>query len=63
MGALPGILGAIMAAEAIKEIAGAGRGLRGRLHIHDALWGESREIAVRRDAHCPVCGPVHGETG
>lgn len=56
MGALPGIIGAMMAAEAIKEITGAGATLRGRLLIHDALWGESRQITVRRDPACPVCG-------
>lgn len=56
MGALPGILGAMMASEAIKELTGAGRSLRGRLLLHDALWGESREIAVRRRAGCVVCG-------
>lgn len=56
MGALPGILGAMMAAEAIKELAGAGRSLRGTLRIHDALWGESREISVARHAGCAVCG-------
>ncbi len=55
MGALPGIIGAMMAAEAIKEITGAGQGLRGRLLIHDALWGESRTIAVKRDPACAVC--------
>lgn len=59
MGALPGIIGAMMAAEAIKEITGAGQGLRGRLVIHDALWGESRVIAVKRDPACPVCGAAH----
>ncbi|MFD1330184.1 HesA/MoeB/ThiF family protein [Mycoplana ramosa] len=59
MGALPGIIGAMMAAEAIKEITGAGRGLRGRLLLHDALWGESREIAVHRTAGCAVCGAHH----
>jgi len=56
MGALPGIVGSMMAAEAIKEITGAGATLRGRLVIHDALWGESRQIAVKRDPACPVCG-------
>jgi len=60
MGALPGILGAMLAAEAIKEITGAGRSLRGRLLIHDALWGESREIRISRRAGCPVCGLNHG---
>lgn len=55
MGALPGIIGAMMAAEAIKIVTGAGRSLRGRLLIQDVLWGESREIAVHRRADCPVC--------
>jgi len=59
MGALPGIIGAMMAAEAIKLITGAGRSLRGRLLLQDALWGESREIAVSRRADCPVCGMAH----
>lgn len=61
MGALPGIIGAMMAAEAIKTLTGAGRSLRGRLLLHDALWGESREIAVTRRADCPVCGHIHGD--
>jgi molybdopterin/thiamine biosynthesis adenylyltransferase len=56
LGALPGIVGAMMAAEAIKEIVGAGQGLRGRLLLHDALWGESRSIAVAPRPGCPVCG-------
>ena len=60
IGALPGVVGAMMAAEAIKEITGAGQSLRGRLLIYDALWGESRQIALRRRADCPVCGTVHG---
>lgn len=55
MGALPGIIGSMLAAEAIKEITGAGRNLRGRLILHDALWGEGREIAVARRTGCPVC--------
>lgn len=63
MGALPGIVGAMLAAEAIKELAGAGRGLRGRLLLHDALWGESREVALARRPGCPVCGRHHGAGG
>ena len=55
MGALPGIVGAMIAAEAIKELTGAGRGLRGRLLLLDVLWGENREIAVARNRDCPVC--------
>ncbi|MEZ5777887.1 MAG: molybdopterin-synthase adenylyltransferase MoeB [Paracoccaceae bacterium] len=58
MGALPGVMGAMMAVEAIKEITGAGEGLRQRLLIYDALYGESRRIAVRRDPDCAVCGRV-----
>ncbi len=53
---LPGILGAMMAAEAIKEITGAGQGYRGRMAIHDALWGEHRTITLARRPDCPVCG-------
>lgn len=60
VGALPGVIGAMMASEAIKEITGAGQGLRGRLLIHDALWGESRQIVVKRRNDCPVCGAGHG---
>ena len=61
MGALPGIIGSMMAAEAIKLITGAGRSLRGRLLMQDVLWGESREIAVHRRKDCPVCSAVKGE--
>ncbi|MCB2133067.1 MAG: molybdopterin biosynthesis protein, partial [Rhodobacteraceae bacterium] len=42
MGALPGVVGAMMAVEAIKEITGAGEGLRGRMLIYDALYAEAR---------------------
>jgi len=55
VGALPGVVGAMMATEAIKEITGAGQSARGRLMIYDALWGESRQIAIRRDPDCAVC--------
>lgn len=53
---LPGIIGAMMAMEAVKHLTGAGETLRGRLMIHDALYGETRSIAVRRRPDCPVCG-------
>ena len=56
VGALPGVIGAMMAAEAIKAITGAGASARGRLMIYDALWGESRQIAIQRRADCAVCG-------
>ena len=53
---LPGVIGAMMALEAIKEITGAGEGLRGRLLIHDALYGETRMIRIARRDDCAVCG-------
>jgi molybdopterin-synthase adenylyltransferase len=52
---LPGIIGAMMAMEAVKHITGAGEGLRGRLMIHDALYGETRVIGVKPRPDCPVC--------
>ncbi|WP_411572351.1 HesA/MoeB/ThiF family protein [Thioclava sp. A2] len=55
IGALPGVIGSMMAGEAIKAITGAGQDLRGRLLIHDMLWGESRQISVKRQADCAVC--------
>ena len=53
---LPGVIGAMMALEAVKHITRAGETLRGRLMIHDALYAETRVIAVHRRADCPVCG-------
>lgn len=61
VGALPGVLGTMMALEAIKEITGAGASLRGRLLIHDGLYGESRQITLKRAAGCAVCGGIGGE--
>ncbi|WP_300036969.1 molybdopterin-synthase adenylyltransferase MoeB [uncultured Roseobacter sp.] len=56
IGPLPGVIGAMMAVEAVKLITGAGTALRGQMLIYDALYGESRQIAVKRRATCPVCG-------
>jgi molybdopterin/thiamine biosynthesis adenylyltransferase len=56
LGPLPGVVGSMMAAEAIKVITGAGQALRGEMLIYDALYGESRKIALRPRADCPVCG-------
>lgn len=56
VGALTGVIGAMMAMEAVKEIAGAGESLAGRLHIYDGLAGASRTVALPRDPNCPVCG-------
>ncbi len=57
---LPGIIGAMMAMEAVKQITGAGESLRGRLMIHDALYGETRVIGIKPRAGCAVCGGIHG---
>ncbi len=56
LGPLPGVVGAMMAVEAVKEIAGAGEGLRGRMLIYDALYGETRVMRLSRRADCPDCG-------
>ena len=55
-GPLPGVIGAMMALEAVKHLTGAGQGLRGRLMIHDALYAETRMIGTRPRSDCPVCG-------
>ncbi len=56
LGPLPGVVGAMMAVEAIKELTGAGDSLRGRMLIYDALYGDTRTIALKRRPDCPVCG-------
>lgn len=57
-GPLPGVIGTMLALEAVKELAGAGQGLRGRLLIWDGLWGESRTIEIGRRDGCAVCGDI-----
>jgi adenylyltransferase/sulfurtransferase len=56
LGVLPGIIGTIQATEAIKLILGAGEPLIGRFLIFDALRMRFRELKLRKDADCPVCG-------
>jgi molybdopterin/thiamine biosynthesis adenylyltransferase len=56
VGALAGVIGAMMALEAIKVVAGAGRSLGGRLLIYDALAAETRTVSLTADPDCPVCG-------
>jgi molybdopterin/thiamine biosynthesis adenylyltransferase/rhodanese-related sulfurtransferase/molybdopterin converting factor small subunit len=56
LGVLPGIIGTIQATEAIKLILGKGEPLIGRFLIYDALRMRFRELKLRKDADCPVCG-------
>jgi sulfur-carrier protein adenylyltransferase/sulfurtransferase len=56
LGVLPGIVGSIQAAEAIKLLLGIGQPLVGRLLIFDALRMQFRELKLRRDPACPACG-------
>jgi molybdopterin/thiamine biosynthesis adenylyltransferase len=56
IGALPGVVGSMMALEAVKQITGAGEGLAGRMLIYDGLNGEMRSLRMKRRPDCPVCG-------
>lgn len=55
VGALTGVVGAVMALEAIKEITGAGESLAGRLMLFDGLAGEARTVRLSPDPACPTC--------
>lgn len=59
VGPLPGVLGSLMAVEAVKAITGAGECLRGRMMIYDALYSETRLMKIKPRADCPVCGSPH----
>jgi adenylyltransferase/sulfurtransferase len=56
LGVLPGLLGIIQATEVIKLILGAGEPLVGRLLLVDALAMRFRELRIRKNPECPVCG-------
>jgi sulfur-carrier protein adenylyltransferase/sulfurtransferase len=56
LGVLPGIIGMLQAIETIKLILGIGEPLLGRLLHFDALKVKFRELNLRRDPQCPVCG-------
>lgn len=56
LGVLPGIIGCIQATEIIKLILGQGTSLLGRLLLFNALDMRFREIRLRRDPACPLCG-------
>jgi molybdopterin/thiamine biosynthesis adenylyltransferase len=55
VGALTGVIGSMMALEAIKLIAGAGAPLVGRMILYDGLSGRTRTVAIKRDPTCPTC--------
>jgi molybdopterin/thiamine biosynthesis adenylyltransferase len=58
VGALTGVVGSMMALEAIKWIARSGESLLGRLMIYDGLAGAAHVARVAADPACPVCGPA-----
>ena len=55
LGPLPGVMGSMMAVEAVKLLAKAGETLHGRVLIYDALYSETRIISAKRRPGCPVC--------
>src|ERR1051325_10541230 len=57
LGVLPGIIGVIQAIETVKLILGKGESLIGRLLLFDALKMSFRELKLRKNPNCPVCGP------
>jgi molybdopterin/thiamine biosynthesis adenylyltransferase len=56
IGVLPGVLGTIQATEALKYLLGKGELLTNRLLTYDALEMRFREVEVRRNPNCPICG-------
>ena len=56
LGILPGVIGTIQATETVKLIIGVGEPLINRFMIYDALRMKFRELKLRRDPDCPVCG-------
>ena len=57
--ALPGVIGAMMAMEAIKVIADSGEPLRGAMLIYDGLYAETRKFRLKPRPDCPICGGLH----
>lgn len=55
-GPLPGVIGTLMALEALKALTGAGEGLRGRMLVFDGLHAEARTVGVPVREGCGVCG-------
>ena len=53
---LPGVIGLVQATEAVKLLVGFGEPLIGRLLTYDAVGMTFREVKLRRDPNCPLCG-------
>lgn len=62
LGVLPGIIGTLQAAEALKLLLGAGRPLAGRLLLVDALTMHFRTLSLKKNPDCPVCGDSPTQT-
>ena len=56
LGPLPGVIGTMIAVEAIKHLTGAGETLGGRLLIYDGLYAETRSIQIAKRDNCQYCG-------
>ena len=56
LGVLPGTIGLVQATEVVKLLLGQGTSLVGRVVLYDALEMKFRELKLRRDSECPVCG-------
>ncbi len=56
LGILPAVIGSIQATETVKIVLGKGESLSGRLLLYDALGMRFRELRLRRNPECPVCG-------
>jgi adenylyltransferase/sulfurtransferase len=57
LGAAAGVMGTLQALEILKEVAGVGEGMAGRLLIYEALETRFRNVTVRPDPACRLCGP------
>lgn len=56
LGAICGTMGSLQATEILKEIMSIGQSMSGTLMIYDALYNEFRNVKVKRDSGCPLCG-------
>jgi adenylyltransferase/sulfurtransferase len=56
LGAAAGVMGSLQALEVLKEAAGLGTGLAGKILVYKALTGEFRTLRLAKDPACPLCG-------